>query len=232
MTTEIINQLENLLGYKFLDCSLLIQALTRRSYTNEHPDVQHNERLEFLGDAVLELIVSRKLYFLYPDADEGTLTKMRVKLVNTINLAKIARDLNLGDFIRMSIGEEEQGNRTKDTVLCNVFESILGSLFLDGTIGVVSEFLERVLFTTIDLDFENSNNNYKTQLQEVIQSKFHILPKYLLLKCEDFGNEKRFTVLVSIPDAEFTGVGTSRKRAEQAAAQLAFEHITSKQGGE
>lgn len=196
----------------FVNQQLLTQALTHRSYINEHhTQTGMNERLEFLGDAVLEFIVSQKLYHDFPEKEEGYLTALRANLVNTINLAKIAKKLKLGEALLLSRGEEETGGRINDSLLANTFEAITGALFLDQGITKVTQFLEEYLFVDINQKIKEPLKDPKSRLQEIVQAKKEPAPHYQVVSESGPDHNKLFKVAVSVnnnPVAE--GIGKSK----------------------
>lgn len=205
---------------------LLTQALTHRSYLNEHKDVpQHNERLEFLGDAVLELAVSIALYHQFPDRPEGELTALRSALVRTTTLAQVATKLGLGEKLRLSRGEAASGGRTNPTLLANTFEAVIGALYLDQGLTAVVALLEKRLFPQIkDIVEKGLYKDFKSTLQEVVQAQGQPTPEYQVVHEEGPDHNKRFTVEVTVGQKTLaTGVGKSKQEAQQQAAQLALE---------
>ncbi len=229
---EIIREVEELFGYFFRDRGLLVTALTHSSYANENPGFkENNERLEFLGDAVLELCISEELYRRFPHAREGDLTSTRAYLVNEASLASIAREMGLGRYLLLGKGEEMQGGRERDANLCDAFEAILGAIFLDGGY----EEAKRVILkcfkgTWPQRCMDQTRKDFKSALQEITQRTFKERPRYVLV--ESFGPEhsKSYRVKVELPTGEtFEGVGSSIKRAEQMAAQAAIKRFK-KQG--
>ncbi len=214
------------LGYSFADPGLPMQALTHKSYSNEQrdQDVLHNERLEFLGDAVLELAVSDRIYQLYPDIPEGGLTRIRAEVVCEKGLAKIARRLKLGAGLRLGRGEEKCGGRTKASLLSDALEALLGAVFLEGGFTAACSVVEKVFAA----DLEHSANirygtDYKTALQENLQARFGQLPEYELIKVDGPDHGRIFTIKVSFGGRELgCGAGSSKKQAEQNAAAEAL----------
>ncbi len=221
-------ELQLAIGHEFNDPALLRQALTHSSYANEDPGGDDYERLEFLGDAVLELIVSHMLLDRFPECREGELSQMRASAVNRRTLAAIGRRLRLGEHTRMSHGEEKTGGRDKDTILADVFEAVIGSLYLDAGLGAAAAFIER----WFDLLFEGYDRrilftDYKTRLQETTQARFGAAPTYRVLGATGPDHDKRFTIEASLGSKIFgVGQGRSKKDAEQEAAKAAFEKIS------
>lgn len=208
---------------------LLKEALTHRSYLNENPQVsKHNERLEFLGDAVLELAVSRFLFDQYQDKPEGELTAYRASLVRTTTLAQVAITLNLGSQLCLSKGEELSGGRENVSLLANTFEAVLGAIYLDQGFDSVVSFLQIHLFPRIDqIIKDRSFKDYKSSLQEIVQSKGYESPVYDVLKEEGPDHHKIFTVAVFVNGKQKgIGEGKSKQAAQQEAARNALEQIS------
>jgi ribonuclease-3 len=228
MKKNDFKDLEKSIGLKFKNLSLLETALTHRSYLNEHKNIlENNERLEFLGDAVLELIVSEFLYSMYPDRPEGDLTSFRSALVKTDSLAHSARELDIGKNIRMSKGEEENGGREKSYILANTFEAILGAIYLDHGYEICKNFISRILLPKIEQIVEyRLDIDSKTKMQELAQSVFKLTPAYDVIKEEGPDHNKVFTVVVKLDDKIVgQGQGSSKQRAEEQAAKEGIEYI-------
>ena len=215
----------------FDDLSLLDEALTHPSYTNEaRENIPHNERLEFLGDAVLELASSTYLYARFPDCSEGELTKMRASLVQSETLARLARQLDLGSYLRLGRGELLGGGADRQNNLENAFEAVIGAVYLDGGWETARDYVARQLTDEV-LSVQRSHvaRDYKTTLQEHIQQKRHVSIVYELIGETGPDHDKRFTTRVLIggqPMGE--GTGRSKKEAEQQAAAAALERIGSR----
>lgn len=214
------------IGVTFSNTDLLREALTHRSYLNESEEkgIDHNERLEFLGDAVLELITTEYLFELYPDRPEGELTSFRAALVRTESLATEAKSLNYGDFILMSKGEEATGGRKRQYILANTFEAVLGAIYLDQGLPVCRTFLERVLLPkTAEIVEKRLDIDPKSKLQEIAQEELRHTPSYSLIFEEGPDHDKIFTMAVVINDSQFgEGKGKSKQEAEQNAANSAL----------
>jgi ribonuclease-3 len=225
-----IEDLEKNLGIQFSNRDFLLTALTHRSFLNENREVpEHNERLEFLGDAVLELIVSDFLFRKYTDRAEGDLTSFRAALVRTDSLAQIAKELGLGEHMRLSRGEEDSGGREKDYLLANTFEAVLGAIYLDSGYENCVQFVHRVLLPKIEdivkhrLDIDN-----KTKIQELAQSIYKSTPTYEVTDEQGPDHDKIFTVVVKIDNKIVgEGKGSSKQRAEEQAAKIGVEYIES-----
>ncbi len=226
-----ISMLEKAIDYKFKDDTLLIQALTHSSYINENNlDKNHNERLEFLGDAVLELQISKYLYQKFPNEREGILTNLRSGLVNEKSLAKIAKNINLGTFLNLGKGEEKQGGRTRSALLADALEALIGAVFLDGGYRS-SQKLISTLFDTKhkEPEIKTQQKSFKTLLQEYTQANFHFTPEYKLISETGPEHSKKFTV--SYDDKrglKIEASGNSHKKAEHEAAKLALEFYNQK----
>ncbi|MBE5771576.1 MAG: ribonuclease III [Clostridia bacterium] len=210
-------QLQQELGYQFQDVSLLKLALTHPSHHHKH-----NQRLEFLGDAVLELCVSEKIFEKHPEMQEGAMTQLRQKLVREEKLAKAAESIHLGDAILMDKGCALSGGRKNPSVLCDAFEAVLAAVYLDGGLEAARAVVTRLIGDCS----EKGENDGKSALQEYLQAKGKIAPVYQTIAEEGPPHDRRFTVAVVIDGKEISqGTGTSKKRAEQAAATAALELI-------
>jgi ribonuclease-3 len=230
ISNEDIKKLLSELGLKVNDISIYERAFTHRSFLNEFKEDQtllHNERLEFLGDAVLELIVSEFLFKTYPDRPEGELTSFRAATVKTDTLAQTSRELGYGPVLRMSKGEEATGGRDKDYLLANTFEAVLGAVYLDQGYEASEEFVTRVLVHKLDGIVENRLDiDSKTKFQEVAQAKFKLTPTYEVISEVGPDHEKTFTMGVYIGDKEYgRGEGKSKQRAEEEAAEKALKKV-------
>ncbi|WP_300787562.1 ribonuclease III [uncultured Desulfovibrio sp.] len=228
MLDEVVaGRLERALGYRFANRSLLALALTHSSWANEGGSLrQHNERLEFLGDAVLELAVSKELFERFTRLREGELTRLRSQLVSTPSLARLARSLDLGRALFMGRGEERQGGRDRDAVLSDAFEAVLAAVYEDGGFAAAHACV-RKLFSPLWPKREDASprhKDFKTLLQEIMQQRYRDRPLYRLLASHGPEHAKVFEVVVSLPDGrEYAACGTSCKKAEQEAARLALE---------
>jgi ribonuclease-3 len=228
--------LERHLGTKFHNPNLLQQSLVHRSYLNEMPDsgLESNERLEFLGDAVLGLVVASKLYDDYPDDPEGQLTEMRVALVRRDTLARVAKSLSLGDYLFLGRGEEAAGGRGRPSNLSAAYEAVVGAVFIDGGLQKAHRFVLNSLAAEYgELPKGRTLANPKSQLQELLQARFQKAPVYRLLRDEGPDHSKVFTVEVWGGKQPLgTGQGKSKQQAEKEAARDALEKIEGKAGGE
>ena len=216
-------RLERALGLRFRDPGLLRLALTHRSHAFEAGGVPTNERLEFLGDAVLGVVVTDWIYHRFEEASEGRLAKVRAAAVNTHSLADIARDLDLGQEVLLGKGEEQSGGRDKDSILADTLEAVIGAVYLDQGHDAVAELVRRLFSDMLeDISRRRESLDYKTSLQEVTAGELGMLPSYLLTE-KGPDHEKTFTAVVTIAgEALGTGTGRSKKEAEQAAAQVAY----------
>jgi ribonuclease III len=224
-----LKELQKKLGFKFKDFDHLKRALTHRSYANENrmPNTEHNERYEFLGDAVLELGISQVLMENFSTHTEGELSKLRASVVNETQLAAIARQLGLGEYLYLGKGEDQTGGRFKASLLADAFEAILGAMYLDRgwdkAFAMVKRYYEPVLSAVSQ---GNYIKDFKTQLQEEAQSRFHAVPKYRLVKETGPDHQKTFEVNLFIEEKLFgVGTGMSKKAAEQEAAKEALEKL-------
>jgi len=213
----------------FKDPALLRQALVHTSYLNENPgiDVGSNERLEFLGDAALGVVVAQELYREYPDVDEGKLTELRAHLVRRDTLARAAARFDLGEYLQLGRGEDAAGGRKRPTNLARAYEALVGAIFLDGGLTKVRAFVKRTLKPELSgLRSGGMPHDPKSRLQEVIQSRWQTTPTYKLVKTEGPDHARRFTVQVQINGRLLgTGEGRSKQMAEKEAAQQALEAI-------
>ena len=223
-----IKTIEKSIGVEFKNKENLLTALTHRSYLNEERTTkEHNERLEFLGDAVIELIVSKFLYANYPDKTEGSLTSFRSATVKTTTLAQTARELELGKYVMMSKGEESTGGREKEYILANTFEATVGAIFQDQGLKACESFVKRVLLYKID-DIVNKRLDIdpKTQFQEIAQEKAKKTPTYQLVSETGPDHDKDFEMGVYIGEKLYgKGKGPSKQRAEEAAAREGLKKL-------
>jgi ribonuclease-3 len=219
---------EKIIGYSFLDRTLLEEALTHRSRANEVQGESDNQRLEFFGDAILGFLVSNLLFTRFPDAREGELTHMRAALVDEARLSTIAAQLEIGSYLQLGRGEEKSGGREKRSILADAYEALLAAIFLDGGVAAVRSAIERH-FADFLGEFAASGVNstdYKTELQEYTQASCASTPEYMLTAAEGPDHDKvyRFSVIVSGVPAG-AGAGKSKKEAQQAAAREALKFL-------
>ena len=215
-------QLQEALGVKFSDARLLLEAVTHRSYTNEFPDspVPDNERLEFLGDAVLDYLTAEYLFMRLPDADEGVLTAVRAALVRAETLAALAEQLGLGEHLRLGKGEEASGGRGRALILCAAFEAVVGAISIGVGLDEARDFLFPLIQPLVaDLQGHEALKDAKSRLQEVAQGRLHVTPTYRTKSAVGPDHAKRFTVEVRLGDVICgVGQGHSKQLAQQAAA--------------
>lgn len=224
-------RLEHGLGHAFRDRSLLERALTHRSHANEDPSGQgtDNERLEFLGDSVLGLIVADALYREFPDLDEGRTSKMKASLVSAVTLTAVAERLGLGEHLRLGRGEEKTGGRQKQALLADACEAVMAALYLDGGLGAARRFVLSALEPELERLRQPGQltalaGDYKSALQEHLQERGEPAPLYRLVSTEGPDHEKQFLVELSVGDRVLAHAeGSSKKEAEQRAARLALE---------
>jgi len=211
----------------FKDKSLLDLALTHKSWVNEHPNGRgSNERLEFLGDAILEFLVSKNLYQGFPEQEEGFLTALRASLVNTQNLFLIAQKLDVGKSLFLSKGEEDGGGRENPSLLADTLEAIIGALFIDSGLEAVSDFLEKNLFVQITQKASQSLKDAKSSLQEIVQSKGATSPRYVVVEESGPDHDKKFVMEVVVDGKKVgSGEGKSKAEAEQEAAKVALDSL-------
>ena len=220
MDKERQASLSRIIHYTFNDPSLMIMALTHRSFS-----AQHNERLEFLGDSVLSFLIANELYKRFPRIDEGDLSRLRAQLVKESSLSSIATSIGLGDFIRLGEGELKSAGWRRPSILADTFESIMGAIYLDGGIEAAQQFVSRFFEKQLnEIDPQLIQKDPKTLLQELLQSKKNELPIYTVVSIEGEAHSQTFTIECSIKkyDIKTQGVGNSRRMAEQEAASKAY----------
>lgn len=222
-----ISQAEKTLNLTFSNKALLQRALTHRSYLNENPDylLEDNERLEFLGDAVLDFITGEYLYHRFPEMAEGRLTNLRSALVRTERLAHFATNLDLGEYLFLGRGEEENGGRKRLAILCDAFEALIGALYLDSGLDSVRSFVYQLIEPALqEILASDADKDAKSRLQEVAQSYYQVTPTYRTIKEEGPDHAKEFTVEAIIGNKTYgQGTGFSKQTAAQLAAQQALE---------
>jgi len=216
-----IKLLEKSLGYEFKDKKLITEALTHKSYKKPYD----NERLEFLGDAVLDLVVGEYLYKKFSKSAEGNLSKIRASLVNETGFDKLARFLNLGQYILLSNAEENNGGREKSSLLSNAFEAIMGAIYLESGLEVVNAIAINLIEKNHkEISLDSLFSDYKTLLQELTQSLFGITPEYTVVASRGPDHQKEFEIAVSIQGKEYAkAIGKSKKIAQQEAAKIAID---------
>lgn len=221
-----LDALENMLCYHFENSSLIEEACRHSSYVNEQPDTSltDNERLEFLGDAVLNLVVGHILMIRNPGLDEGDLSRMRANLVNESRLAKIAKVLDLGAYLKLGKGERQTNGRQKKSILADALEAIIAAVYLDGGFDAAFQFIETHFDSEITVvQAPSANFDYKSKLQEVVQYSMKLSPEYGMLGETGPDHDKTFYVRVRIGGVEAEGTGKNKKNAEQDAARKALE---------
>lgn len=221
-----MKSLEEKLGYTFRDPALLENALTHSSCANESKGrLQSNERLEFLGDSILGMVVAEHLYRNHPDLPEGELTRTRAALVCEDSLVEVAQDLGLGAYLKLGRGEEAGGGRNRPSIRADAVEAILAAVYLDGGIGSARKIIQKYILSR-EIQGLNSNRDYKTALQELVQRENGQVLKYRLTGSEGPDHNKRFFVEVDLNGQSVgAGQGRSKKEAEQMAAKAAIEKL-------
>lgn len=227
---ESLLELESLLGYPFKNQALLLRALTHRSFVNENEvgGLKHNESMEFLGDAVLGFLISSRIYRRFPDLTEGELSKIKAYLVSAANLLRLAEKIRLGDFLRLSRGEEKTGGRNKRAILVDSYEAILGAIYLDGGVEAVSRFLDGQVGEFLeDLDLRQFiYGDFKSALQEQLHDLGRPEPVYRVVGEIGPDHKKTFVVQVLVRDQVVSEArGRTKKEAQQEAARLALESL-------
>jgi ribonuclease-3 len=226
MPTASLKALQKQLGYSFSQTGLLAQALTHRSYS-----VENNERLEFLGDGILNCVVGAMLFERFPELREGQLSRMRANLVNQQPLYEVAQELELGRYLKLGEGEQKSGGPQRPSILADALESLLGAVFLDGGFEAARAVVARLLGSRLDrVDPRSQGKDAKTLLQEWLQSRRHGLPTYELLETSGQAHAQTFRVAcrIDVLNLVTEGTGASRKAAEQAAAQAAYAQLSEK----
>lgn len=234
MQNNDLRNLLNLLNLKFKNLKLLEQAFLHRSYLNEiKVKMESNERLEFLGDSVLSLIISYTLYSLRAKDSEGELTNLRAHIVKTNSLAEAARKLNLGNYLSLSKGEELSGGRTNPQLLANTYEALVGAIFLDQGLEITKRVVKDTLLPLFEEELrQGPPKDAKSNLQELVQQRFKRSPQYKILKTFGPDHAKEFSVAVYIEGKEMgRGSGKSKQIAEEQAARMALAQLTTPKQG-
>jgi ribonuclease III len=228
---EQLAKLEKALGYQFHRTELLNQALTHKSYVHEQREpAQHNERLEFLGDAVLGLVISDYCYGRFAHLAEGELSKLRASLVNDGNLARIARRLEVGMYLLVGRGEEQTGGRAKASLLADTFEAVLAAIYLDTSLAEVYQVVLRCFHEDLHTVLNEGYKDYKSELQEYTQEKFGCVPTYIVVRERGPDHDKVFEVEIAIRgQIQGLGTGKSKKEAEQEAACKVLETLNERE---
>ena len=221
------HELEKKIGIIFKDKELITTAFVHRSYVNEHRDsgISDNERLEFLGDAVLELAATAHLFNHYPNQDEGTMTSFRSALVKGKHLAEVAKELEVGNYLLLSNGEEKSGGREKNYILANTLEAIIGAIYIDQGYAVTDTFIKRFIINKLDKIIEEGNYiDAKSKFQEIAQEKEDVTPHYDVISEDGPDHNKEFTMGAFIDDKLIAeGRGSSKQKAELEAAENALK---------
>ena len=223
----MIKDLEEAIGYKFHNIALLQNALTHSSYANErwHNSLMSNERLEFLGDSILGMVVAEFLYRNFPDRPEGELTRMRADMVCEKTLASVANRIDLGRHLMLGNGEEQGGGRSRNSILADAVESVIAASFLDGGMEAARQLIQQFILVEVPVT-KLHNVDYKTALQELVQQKKNQVLSYTLVGESGPDHDKRFDVEVKL-NGKVVGIGSgsSKKRAEQMSARAAIEAL-------
>jgi ribonuclease III len=227
--TAVDDVLQRNLRYNFSDPQLLLLALAHKSFVNESPGHRQgdNERLEFLGDAVLDLVVSDCMFTRFPQLAEGEMTRVRAEVVSEKNLAMVARQLELGRFLLLGKGERLTGGQDKDSLLADALEAVFGAVYRDGGYAAAQDVILKLLSNHIALAAERKRGlDYKTRLQELVQARFGVVPQYLLQNASGPDHGKTYQIGVCFDERVFgPGVGRTKKKAEQEAARLALKEL-------
>jgi ribonuclease-3 len=228
LSSNLRDYLNRHISYRFHDTCLLEQAMTHRSYLQEGMErLISNERLEFLGDAVLGMVVTDELYHRFPEASEGELTRIKSTIVSREQLAKQARKIELGQFLFLGNGEEKSGGRRRPSILADGYEALLGAMYIDGGITEVRQFIRKYLLKDIDsLTRSRFHQNYKSWLLEYCQAEGTSTPDYRLISEKGPDHKKEFVVEVYVNKQRLgKGIGSSKKKAEQEGARTAIENL-------
>jgi ribonuclease-3 len=222
-----LTDIQERIAHRFTNPGLLELALTHKSYANENRVSAHNERLEFLGDAVLGFVISEHLMNTCPDSTEGDLSRLRAAIVSEPALAAIAREIGLGSFLFLGRGEDQTGGRNKDSLLANCLEALIASIYLDAGIAAVEAFVLRFFGTVIMRScVARGTQDYKTELQELCQERIKQLPEYRVVSETGPDHQKLFEIELSLKGEIYgRGIGKSKKEAEQKAAKEALERF-------
>jgi ribonuclease III len=226
MISTDLSELQQKLCYEFKRIDFLVESLRHSSFVNENQelDIQDNERLEFLGDAVLNLIVGHMLMHRYPDLKEGDLSKMRANLVNETQLASIARQMNLGSYLQLGKGEIQTEGWEKQSILADTFEAVIAAVYLDGGFDAVFRIIDGHFSFLLDtVVTSTANHDYKSQVQELVQMKQQKMPVYAVVHESGPDHNKTFRVQLRVGNIQAEGEGKSKKAAEQNAARKGLE---------
>ncbi len=227
------SELEEKLSYCFQNLDLLVQALSHSSFVNEQPlkTLGDNERLEFLGDAVLNLVVGHILMEGLPDINEGDLSRLRAQIVNESQLAIIARTIELGNFVQLGKGETQTNGRDKNSILANTLEAVIAAVYLDGGFDAAFDFIAMHFKTPLNVKaISDDHGDYKSRLQELVQVASTHIPQYQIIEESGPDHDKTFLTRLRVGDIQTKGVGKSKKLAEQDAAKKGLELLEQEQG--
>jgi ribonuclease-3 len=225
-----LSELSHKLNYKFKNTDLLAESLRHSSFVNEQldTDLKDNERLEFLGDAVLNLVVGHILMQRYPDLKEGDLSRMRANLVNESQLASIARGINLGSYIQLGKGEVQSEGWNKQSILANTFEAVIAAVYMDGGFDAVFKIIEGHFSVLINfVTTPTANHDFKSQIQELVQMEYRSVPIYEVVHESGPDHDKTFRVQLKVGEVQAEGIGKSKKAAEQDAARKGLDILKS-----
>ena len=228
-----LSELTLKLNYKFKNKDLLSESLRHSSFVNEQldTDLQDNERLEFLGDAVLNLVVGHILMQRYPDLKEGDLSRMRANLVNESQLASIARGINLGSYIQLGKGEIQSEGWDKQSILANTFEAVIAAVYMDGGFDAVFKIIDgHFSFLISSVATPTANHDFKSQIQELVQMEYRSIPIYKVVHESGPDHDKTFRVQLEVGEVQVEGIGKSKKAAEQDAARKGLDILKSGSG--
>jgi ribonuclease-3 len=224
-------KVQEIIGYNFNNLSLLTLALTHRSYVSTNDDMhESNERMEFVGDSVLGLVIAHQLFTDHPDWREGELTKVKALLVNETTLADIGKEIGLNNHIFLSTEEEKSGGAERPSIVSDAVESVIAAIYMDGGFEAARKFvLEQIYSRKADVRSDSSQRNYKGELLELVQGRGESMPRYDVVSQTGPDHEKTFNVVVSISGRALgSGIGSSKKEAEQKAAAEALERLSEK----
>jgi ribonuclease III len=228
-----LSELTRKLNYKFKNKDFLSESLRHSSFVNEQldTDLQDNERLEFLGDAVLNLVVGHILMQRYPDLKEGDLSRMRANLVNESQLASIAREINLGSYIQLGKGEIQSEGWNKQSILANTFEAVIAAVYMDGGFDAVFKLIDgHFSFLISSVTTPIANHDFKSQIQELVQMEYRSIPIYKVVHESGPDHDKTFRVQLEVGEVQVEGIGKSKKAAEQDAARKGLDILKSGPG--
>lgn len=225
MSNKSLEKLQKVIEYKFNNLEVLITALTHKSYAADSGSKACNERMEFLGDSILSAIVSETLYYRYSDETEGKLSQLKSQIVSSQNLSEWAKKIGLGDYILLGRSEDTKESRSREGLLCDVFEALVCAVYLDGGLNEA----KKIILKFLDKQKEIIITDYKSRLQEIVQSEYKVLPEYKVLNESGPDHDKSFEVAVYVKKQLLgKGSGHSKKEAQQAAAEKAMKNINKK----